>query len=283
MKKIKTLLLCSGAGAVIAAVLRVIHLLCLNEQGIVEPMWVSIPVYAVIAATFVFSLVAVRRSDFEEAELNVVSGPAVFTLPVFGILLLIEAAAASLSGFSDTTDTVAYLAAFIAGGCILICFALRCFGNRTAGWLVPFAYISLLVFLVMKTVNVFVGNGTSLAFTLNLFTLVMLCAELFFFKALAKEVEVCGDKASRASLIRSALMLVVFIPAELIGRVLCKISSDLNHTAAGPSAFELITDAAVFAVALCVLLAMCSKQMRKHGRPNTVTDDAEPAQEDTCE
>ena len=257
---------CAASAVVLA--FRVAQLLCLNDQGVVKPAWLSAVLYCASAAAALLSLIAVRKSHVSAENADIFAFPVMSAaIPVLGFSLILEGAAAFLGGVYDLSDTAAYVALLLAGLFTVICFAVYCTGDGASCALSPIIYVALLVFLVLRVINVFVSNSTGVAFILNVLTLLVYCGEMFFVKAAAREFEGCPTESSRSSLLRSGFFLLSVLPAEIAGQAvfaagLVKSQSCLPVRG---SVIEMIADAAVLFTVIGMLAAVNRSKYKPGG------------------
>ena len=258
MKKNKLFLGIGLGTAVVLLVVRVLQLFSLNDQGTVSVPFLTVALYAVLVVAAVVCFVVVRRKDAvpTEALPDRVAKDICFFL---GIALCCNALFLFFDGATDRSFLFACLFSLLAGLCLAVTYVLRTFFKGTgAGVTEPLGIVFLLGYLVANTIHLFVNNRTALALVLNSLTFVTLCAELFFFKALIREYLSLPTDASRASLTRSALLLLAVLPSELAGQLLVRHSrfdSLAVHPVCSHSS-ELCVHFLVLALVVAVLLPL---------------------------
>lgn len=263
MKKNNAVLVFIGALALVLVGVRIFQLFGLNEAGTVEPVFLTYLLYGVIAAATVLVPVLVRAK--EEPPLPFYGFAAEYLLLILGVSLLVEAwCRLFLTDGMLFSLPIKLLVLFsvIAGVCFFATFISRFLASgKAAAWTAPVGFLAFLAYLVTDTVYLFIQNRTGVALTLNLLSLVVICAAIFFVKALAKEFLSIANKSSRRSLLRSALLLLAFLPAELTGQLLVRFGKVAEAPVAPlrGSIAELVTDA----VLLLLALAVCTVTFRR--------------------
>lgn len=255
MRKINPLLVFGGLSASLF-VFRVTELFLINDSGVVKPWWIILPVYLILAATALFSLVAISKDrDDHGFSLNLRHEAALLILSVLlfceglsNLLISVEMSTVTFGSVSVCNTLILFAATFVLRRMKL---------NRIAAITAFVAFIEMIIYLVCVLIEIFTANGTSLSFNLNLLSLISFTAQLFFFKALAREYMRISTDNSKVSLKRSACILICILPAEIIGQTLTHtgLLSDFPAPPFRSSFVEILLSACLLVLAGCVLVA----------------------------
>lgn len=258
MRKIDPLFI-SGGLSVLLLIFRVVQLFLINGSGVVDPWWMILPVYLILAAITLLSFAFMKKEDIGEDNMNCLSDtPCRIILLVFSLLLFCEGLTSVLRYLAYDVITVAAISTCSAFIFLAIGFVLHIASLKKAAQVVTFVgFIEIIVYLVCMSIEIFVANGTSLAFNLNLLSLVGFVSQLFLFKALAREfTDTCTEK-SRVSLKRSAFILVGILPSEIIGQILIHtgLLSEFPVEPIRNSYTEILVSVCLLVLAVFVLIA----------------------------
>lgn len=263
MKRNKTSLFVGLGAAVALAAVRLLQLLSINDQGVVSPFLLTVILYALVGGMVVYALVAVRRRTFSGREEDASGRMTKDLLLFFGVSLLCEAWFLYMGETMDRVLLLTCISAGVAGLLLAVTYVLRTIRQSSAAKVTSLVgALLLMVYLVSSTIQLFTGNRTTLSSTVNSLTLIMLCVELFYFKALLREALGYATDASRTSLFRSSLLLLFVIPSEILGQIVLHLDrfADLATVPARGLLAELVTDGFVLLLSVATLVSLLSTQ-----------------------